>query len=350
MSKEITRFCPTIHNGPMHIGHIYNYLANMFYAKRYNGNCYFSPERAFFLGPNRLVEQTIENMKIAENFCMPNGRNVCMPLMFNTLNYSYAQTSYVRYILEQLKIIPKSDDKNDNFCNGENCEIAINDFIMGVTTIIRGRDLSEKYQKDIYSVFPQEKHEMWLNYLNKKGEKDINVKKYFHPLITYNNDKISKSGITIGNNILKNIMIKTYSFIYTNLWITGDNNMLESGDEVEKDKIEVLDYVNEKSLKVMPASIVLYIIELMSERKFCCTQDAYNYYKEFDIEEICSKENYEYNIDDLLLTDYRLREMLCKEKGINRNDILIIKEEREFMHGVISFEKKDGKREYSGAF
>lgn len=352
MSKEITRFCPTIFNGQLHVGHIYNYIANLFYAKKYDGHCYFAPEGAFFLGPNRLVKQTSDNMKIAENFCISTGRNVCLPLVYNLLNHSSAQTPYLKYILKDLEAIPDSDDRNDHFGNGESCEVAVNDFIIGTTTIIRGRDLSAKHQKNIHSVFQQSKHEMWLDYLNKKSGNGINVKIYFHPLLTYYNNKISKSNgkEIVDRHILKDIIIKTYSFSHTRGCWSGDITILEDNEEIEKDKTEVMDYLNDKSEKVMPSSVILYVMELMNKKQFDCTSSIYEFYKNFDIEEICSQDNYEYKIEDLLFADSRLRDMLCKEKGINRNDVLLINAERDFMHHVVGFLDNGGRLEESGSF
>ena len=356
MSKEITRFCPTIHSGPFHVGHILNYMANTLYAQKHDGNCYFAPEAPYFLGPNRLVSNTFENLKISANFGMIDGRNVCVPFITNGLKSgrqnvinavsASAQTPFIRFLLERLKIVPETDDKHDSFSNGENFEVAINDFLMGITTLIRGRDLSVDHQKGLHTIFLQSKHEMWLDFLNKKGGKDIKIKKYFHPLISYNHEKISKSNESRYNPYLKNIVVNVHSATHDAKFYTSDTMVLENQEEIARNKAEVADYVNGKSLKFMPSSIALYVIELMTGITFINTADIQVLYKTFDIEQVCSQKDYEYNYETLAATDARLREILCRENNIQTNDPNLIKAERIFMHKLLGFKNSWGVGDY----
>jgi hypothetical protein len=187
-----TRFCPTAHNGPLHLGHLINAYANLFWAKRHKG--------VFFLKPDYPARVDQYEIKQLEHFT---GNLSILRTLFprSGIVTTFEAGGWTYHLLKK--------KFGKGLSNLRNADLVISvgiDAIMGTTDIIRGHDWS-----------PQLPTVQWESPLWTVPEKSLAFRAifeqltkrkprlYYTPLLTLHDKKITKSTLVAERNSALNL-------------------------------------------------------------------------------------------------------------------------------------------------
>jgi hypothetical protein len=161
MISAITRFCPCLSVGDLHVGHLINVYANLFYAKKHGGKFHIVAD-----GPAGTED---------------GKRNI------ETLNMLLPNREVTIYTPEILKSRLIEDIGEDGFSNLPRYDAnhfwqTVQDYYLNVDVLIRGDDWRDR--PDMFAELSQD-------VLEKMYGRPI--KQYWHALLFDNDAKISKS-------------------------------------------------------------------------------------------------------------------------------------------------------------
>ena len=282
----VTRFCPTIRNGPLHIGNLVNAYANLFHAKKHEGKFYIKDDAGHgflychpigkevntlhhnyailrWLFPYSFILSDINNVDLMCFLLLKEGRGDIIkqnipdwrPTKENMTSVDKSLIKPNMTVLDMMiknAMLPyhRSSNKEDSVSTKDMMPLAFFDYLIGVTTIIRGQDWNiDLPGRDPNTILAHKKYTKCLKML-KTGIKDT----YYHFLLV-NNDgkKISKS--------------------------------TKKGYKANIKRTVFLSATRSKKQQFMRLSYLLYILYLF-ERQDVSIDNVKDYYKNFDIKKL----------------------------------------------------------------
>ena len=331
----VTRFCPTARNGPLHVGNLVNAYTNLFYAKKHEGKFYIKNDAGHgflyyhpvgreintlhdnyptilhhnyailrWLFPYSFILSDINNIDLMCFLLLKEGHGDIIkqnipdwrPTKDNlSLDMSrrlepWAKKNKTNFTVLEMMMknaeapyYPIDQTLENAYTTETMMPLAFFDYLIGVTTIIRGQDWNiDLPGRDPNTIMAHKKHIECLKIL-KTGIQDI----YYHFLLVDNNgEKISKSTKKEYKTSIK--------------------------------KTAFLSATKSQKNQFMRLSYLLYILYLFEE-KDVSIDNVKNYYKNFEIKKLSDLER-TFEPKKLLSIDKFVKKNLSTKEADNLYD------------------------------